>query len=64
MQNGDEALPSISPAGIGQFVKMLITFIRFFILIHFNIDTDMLIGDEVSPSISLAGVYHFVKMLM
>ena len=25
MQNADEALPSISPAGIGQLVKMLIT---------------------------------------
>ena len=25
MQNGDEALPSISPAGRGQLVKMLIT---------------------------------------
>ena len=23
MQNGDEALPNISPAGIGQLVKML-----------------------------------------
>ena len=25
MQNGDEVLPSISPAGHGQYVKMLIT---------------------------------------
>ena len=25
MQNGDEASPSISPAGRGQLVKMLIT---------------------------------------
>ena len=31
------------------------TLIIFCILIHFNIDTDMLNGDEASPSISLAG---------
>ena len=71
MQNGEEALLSISPSGIGQLVKMLITLNKNMVyldkicmLIHFNIDTDMLNGDEASPSISLAGFYHLVKMLI
>ena len=68
MQNDDEAMPSISPAGIVQLEKnahnSLTTWyssIRFCILIHFNIDIDMLNGDEASPSISLANFYHLVK---
>ena len=73
MQNGDEAFPSISPAGIhvGQLVlnahnslTRWYTLIRFCILIHFDIITGMQNGDEASPSISLAGFYHLVKMLM
>ena len=63
MQSGDEALPRISPAGIGQFISenahnsLLIwyTLVRFCILIHFSIEIDMLSVDEASPSISLAG---------
>ena len=40
MQNGGEGLPTISLAGRGILVKMFITlepFIKFYILIHFNI---------------------------
>ena len=73
MQNGDEAFPSISPAGIQcrsisentyNSLTTLYTLIRFCILIHFNIDTDILNGDKASPTICLAGFYQLVKMLM
>ena len=54
MQNADEALPSISPVGIRSIsenaqnsLTTWYTLIRFCILlIHFNIDTDILNGEE------------------
>ena len=63
MQNGDNALPSISLAGIGQLVKSSNVFnsmIYFDNMLHtyslpYCLDTGMHSGNKTSPSTSLAG---------
>ena len=72
MQNGDEALPTISTVGRGQLVEMIITFelsVYFDQILHTYtfkhwLDTGMQNGDEASPSIGFVGRGQLVKMLI
>ena len=63
MQNDDKTLPSISPTGRGQLVKLLITlephginWSKLCLLMHINIVrlASMLNGDEALPKKSIA----------
>ena len=60
----DDAMLSISPAGRGQLVKLLITLEPHGIFAYLYIlDTGMQNGDEASSSISPADRGQLVKML-
>ena len=72
MQNGDKASPSISPAGRGQLVKMLITaesmvyfdqILLTYTFLH-CLAIGMQNGDEALPSISPAGHGQLVKVFI